>query len=112
MSKLFYIEGSVADGLYESEATSKTFSECELAYIKFYDGEGLIAPVSAGTITVQYSPEGTVWRDVEGGVLDAATVHESATIMPYAQGLVNRARVQMDSIVGPVTFRACFWRHV
>lgn len=110
MSKLFYIEGDTADGAYTSEATSKTYMECELAYIKFFDATGNKVTPTAGSIVFQFSPEGTIWRNTADAVLDATTVYDVTATMPYAAGLVHVARISLTGVQGATRFQACFWR--
>lgn len=112
--KLFYIEGSAADGTYEADETtwsSKQYSECELAYIKFFDGAGTVVTPTAGILKLQFSPEGTVWRNGQDHLINAAEVYDEDVIMTYAAGMIHVARIIITGLTGSaVTFSACYWR--
>lgn len=118
-SKTLTMQGSTADGTYMVSGRSGQYGECELAYIVFYDANGVSVTPTAGTLTVQYSPNydgqnadtDAVWRDISNGTLDLTTVNDADASMPYGQGLVRGIRVAFanGANVG-VTFKAEFWR--
>ena len=113
MTTTVYIAGTTINGSYQlpdNEKTSKQYSECELAYIEFYDDNNNVVTPITGEVLCQFSPEGSIWRNSKEGTLQATTVYDATTVMPYVKGMVHDIRVNLTSITGATSFRACFWR--
>ena len=114
IGKTFYIEGPATNAVHTADATawsSRQYSECELAYIKFFDAGGNMVVPTAGVLKFQFSPEGEIWRKGKNATLAAPTVYAEDATMPYAAGMVHMARINMADLAGTaVTFKACFWR--
>lgn len=110
--KSFTVVGSTQDGTYQSDSTPKFLGECELSYIKFKDAAGAVVTPTDGTVTVQFSPEGTIWRNGDNSLFDAKDVYGPDESMPYAQGSVLYARLVLLGVTGNnvTNFEAVFWR--
>lgn len=81
---------------------------CILEYLTFDP------PATAGTVTVQTSPDqGVTWDDMAtGGTFNAADASSSARVKPQGRGLATHVRITFSGIVGATDFVGAFTKGV
>lgn len=110
MAIRYEITGPVSAGEYVSAEMGAAFCECELASIRFFNASGDQVTPSAGTVVFSGSPDGTNWRDIVDGSFAAADAYSPSRAVPYAEGLMMRARIVLAGVVGADRFVATVWR--
>jgi hypothetical protein len=73
----------------------------------FVDGSGDPVGASAGTVTVQVSSDGVLWRDVVDGEFPATTLPSEIT-PPSGVAPVVKLRITLASVTGASGFKANF----
>lgn len=111
MAMRYEIRGTVSNGEYVSEEMGAALSECELSSIRFFDAAGRQVTPSAGTVTFAGSPDGQNWRNIVDGSFAAADAYSPTRAVPYAEGLMVRAKVTLAGVTGAQRFVATVWRH-
>lgn len=100
--------------LYTDAMNTSTSGECQV-YIEFFsDAAGTIPTTpTAGTVTAQMSPMGSVWLGASNyGTVNAADAGvNGAYTPPCFNGRADRGRVILSGITGAVTARITFWRY-
>lgn len=102
----FQIQGSVANGNYDSGPMDTAFERIYLGYIRFLDANGNQVTPSAGTVSFQASPDGVNFQNIQNGAFNALDAYSATRAIPVGAGPARRARIVLNGVTGAVSFIA------
>jgi len=107
----FQIQGSVANGNYDSPLMDTAFERMYLGSIRFFDASGDQVTPAAGTVAFLGSPDGVNYQNVQNGSFNAIDAYTVTRAMPASSGPARRARITLAGVTGAVSFIASVNRY-
>ena len=110
MARRYHISDQVSDSVFISPLMSASYTVAELSTFQFFDASGAQVTPSAGTITIEGSPDGANYFTVDHGTFNAADVYDKDRTRPNAANLMINFRIVLSGVTGADNFLCEMWR--